>query len=88
MQSASTSQAVNPHVGPTLLHQRKPSSGGKNVRSAATRPIGGDSAPCAQLGITNASPRDSRAQAIRAFLAAMATIARQYPRRAAKAIAH
>ena len=42
----------------------------------------------AQAGRWKSSPRLSTAQHMRAFLAAMATIARQYPRRAAKAIAH
>ena len=41
-----------------------------------------------QVGTMNASPLFNTAQHIRAFFAAMATTALQYPRRAARATAH
>ena len=61
-----------PRAGPTLLHHDEPSSGGGNGFDAPIR-----MAIQTYAGIVNCSPRRSTAQAMRAFLAAMATIARQ-----------
>ncbi|CAN7775579.1 hypothetical protein LJR084_007864 [Variovorax sp. LjRoot84] len=66
-----------PRAGPTLFHHYEPSSGGGNQFGAVAGFEGSSCCSMGHAGITNCSPRDSTAQAMRAFLAAIATTARQ-----------
>lgn len=68
--AASYQSSGTPRAGLTLLHHVGPSSGGGNQLVQVLWGVG-------HAGIVNCSPRESTAQAIRAFFAAMATIARQ-----------